>query len=48
MFFHSTFSSSLSCMNDYLAIENTVYLYEQPSRINCSMAGCFPEKLRSF
>ena len=22
------------------------YLYEQLLRINCSMAGCFPEKLR--
>ena len=39
-------SSSHSCMNEYMAIDSGGYLYAQPSRINCSMAGCFPEKLR--
>ena len=39
-------SSSHSCMNEYMAIDSGGYLHEQPSRVNCSMAGCFPEKLR--
>ena len=30
-------------MNEYLAIDNGGYLYEQPSGINCSVARCFPE-----
>ena len=29
-------SSSLSCINEYLAIDSGGYVYEQPSRINCS------------
>ena len=29
-------SSSLSCINQYLAIDSGGYVYEQPSRINCS------------
>ena len=28
-------------MNEYLAIDSGVRLYEQPSRINCSVAECF-------
>ena len=39
-------SSSLSCKNEYLVIDSGGYLYEQPLRINCSMVGCFQEKLR--
>ena len=35
-----------SAVNEYLAIDSGGYLYEQRSRINCSVAGCFPEKLR--
>ena len=35
----------IACMNDYLAIDSGGYLYKQPSRINCSVAGCFPDKL---
>ena len=35
-------------MNEYLAIESGGYLNKQPSRINYSMAGCFPEKLKWF
>ena len=31
-------------MNEYLAIDNGGYLYKQ--RINCNVAGCFPENLR--
>ena len=30
-------SSSLSCINEYLAIDSGGYVYEQPSRINCSI-----------
>ena len=30
-------SSSPSYMNEYMAIDNDEYVYEQPSRINCSM-----------
>ena len=30
-------SSSLICINDYLVIESGGYVYEQPSRINCSI-----------
>ena len=29
--------SSLSCINEYLAIASGGYVYEQPSRINCSI-----------
>ena len=29
--------SSLSCTNEYLAIDSGGYVYEQPSRINCSI-----------
>ena len=29
-------------MNEYLAIDSGVRLYEQPSRINCNVAECFP------
>ena len=39
-------SSSLSCINEYLAKDSGGYLTEPPSRINCSMVGCFPKKLR--
>ena len=45
-FFTLLCSSSLSCINEYLAIDSGGYLYDQPSRINYSMAGCFPEKPR--
>ena len=30
-------SSSLSCINEYLAIDSGGYVYEQPPRINCSI-----------
>ena len=30
-------SSSLNCMNEYLATDSGGYIYEQPSRINCSI-----------
>ena len=30
-------SSSRSCINEYLAINSGGYVYEQPSRINCSI-----------
>ena len=30
-------SSSLSCINEYLAIDRGGYVYEQPSRINSSI-----------
>ena len=30
-------SSSLSCINEYLAIDSGGYVYEQPSRINCNI-----------
>ena len=33
-------------MNEYLAIDISVNLYEQPLRISCNMAGCVLEKLR--
>ena len=36
-FFTLHCSSSLSCMNEYLAIDSGGYVYEQPSRINCSI-----------
>ena len=36
-FFTLHCSSSLSCINEYLAIDSGDYVYEQPSRINCSM-----------
>ena len=36
-FFTLHFSSLLSCINEYLAIDNGGYVYEQPSHINCSM-----------
>ena len=31
------YSSSLSCINEYQAIDSGGYVYEQPSRINCSI-----------
>ena len=30
-------SNSLSCINEYLVIDSGGYVYEQPSRINCSI-----------
>ena len=36
---------SLSCVNEYLAIDSGGYLYKQPSRNKYSMAGCFLEQL---
>ena len=35
-------------MNEYLAINSGGYVYEQPSRINCGMAGCFTETFRWY
>ena len=32
--FHSTLPSSLSCINEYLAIDSGGYVYEQSARIN--------------
>ena len=46
VFFTLHFSSSFSCMNEYLAIDSGGYLYKQHLHINCCMAGCFLEKLR--
>ena len=40
------YSSSLSCINEYVAIDSGGYMYEQPLRINLYMDGCFPEMLR--
>ena len=34
-FFTLHCSSSLSCINEYRAIDSGGYVYEQPSRINC-------------
>ena len=31
------FSSSFSCINEYLTIDSDGYVYEQPSSINCSI-----------
>ena len=36
-FFTLHCSSSLSCINEYLAIDSGGYLYEQPSCIHCSI-----------
>ena len=36
-FFTLHCSSSLSCLNEYLTIDSGGYVYEQPSRINCSI-----------
>ena len=36
-FFTLHCSSSISCINEYLAIDRGGYVYEQPSRINCSI-----------
>ena len=36
-FFTLHCSSSLSCINEYLAIDSGGYVYEQPSRIICSI-----------
>ena len=38
--------SSPSCMNEYLAVDNGGFLCASRflQCINCSMAGCFPEK----
>ena len=41
-----THYSSLSCVNEYLAIDSGGYSSEQPSCINCGVAECLPEKLR--
>ena len=32
-----TCSSSLGCVNEYMAMDSGGYVYEQPSRINCSI-----------
>ena len=40
-FFTLHCSSSLSCMNKYLAIDHGVYVDEQPTCINCSVVECF-------
>ena len=32
-------------MNEHLALDSGSYLYEQPTCINCSVVGSFPEKL---
>ena len=46
-FFTLRCSSSLSCINEYLAINNGGNVYEQPSRINCSIwLDGIPEKPR--
>ena len=45
-FFNLHCSSLISCMNAYLVIDSGGHWYKQASHINCSMAGCFPEKLR--
>ncbi|KAK2187572.1 hypothetical protein NP493_161g01026 [Ridgeia piscesae] len=42
VFFTLHCSSSLSCINEYMARGSGEYVYEQPSRIN----WCFPEKPR--
>ena len=36
-FFTLHCSSSLNCINEYLTIDSGGYMYEQPSRINCSI-----------
>ena len=36
-FFTLYCSSSLSCINEYLTVDIGGYVYEQPSRINCSI-----------
>ena len=36
-FFTLNCSNSLSCINEYLAIDSGGYVYEQPSRITFSM-----------
>ena len=36
-FFTLHWSSSLSCINEYLAIDIGGYVYEQPSHIHCSI-----------
>ena len=36
-FFTPYCSSSLSCINEHLAINSGGYVYEQPSCINCSI-----------
>ena len=38
-------SSSLSCVNEYLAIDSGGYVYEQPSRINCSSGWMLPREV---
>ena len=45
-FFTLYCSSSLSWIEELLAIDIGGYLYKQPLCINCSVAGCFSEKLR--
>ena len=39
-------SSSLSCINEYLAIDNGGYVHEQPSRIKCSIWLDAPQRNR--
>ena len=36
-FFTLNCSTSLTCINEYLAIDSGGYVYEQPSCINCSI-----------
>ena len=36
-FFHSTLLQFTRCLNEYLTIDSGGYVYEQPSRINCSI-----------
>ena len=36
-FFTLHCSSSLSCVNEYLATDSNGHVYDQPSRINCSI-----------
>ena len=45
-FSHSTLRQSTQLYEYHLAIDSGGYLYKQHSRTNCSMAGCFTEKLR--
>ena len=46
-FFTLHCSSSLSCMNEYLAIVSGGYLYEQPSCINWCVAAWLDVSQRS-
>jgi len=33
-------------MKEYLAIDSSVYVYDKPLRINCSVAEWFPANLK--